>query len=112
MYANSENCLLVIARERGEVVGAVSGIPLHESNKEEDKKLFAAKKIPAEGVFYLGEIISLREYLKSDVEQRLYQHFEEAVLGSGKYNTIVVCEIERDAEDPKKPLGDFPSEVL
>lgn len=111
MYANSKNSLLVVAKNGEEIIGAVTGIPLQDSNKEQDKKLFSAKNIPLESTFYLGEIVSAQQYLKSDIQQKLYQHFEKAVVGLGSYKTIILCEIERGAEDPKKPLGHSPSEM-
>jgi len=110
LYANSENSLLAVAKNGEEVVAAVTGIPLLES-AEENIKLFAQKGIPAEHLFYLGEIVLSQEYQKSGVQQELYQQFEKAVIGLKRYDAIVVCEIERGSEDSKRVSSALSSEV-
>lgn len=110
MYANSENALLAVAKKGQEIVGAVAGIALSET-QEMHKKQWIQQQIPAENVFYLGEIVLLQEYLKSDLQEKLYQQFEKGVRGLKRYDSIVVCEIERDPKDYKKPANSLSSEV-
>ncbi len=110
LYANSENSLLAVAKNGSEVVGAVSGIPLLESAGE-NIKLFAEKRISAEHLFYLGEIVVSQEYQKSDLQQKLYQQFEKAVIDLKGYDEIVVCEIERGLRDSQRPMAPFSSAV-
>ena len=110
MYSNSENSLLAIAKKEEEIVGIASGLPMLES-KEENKRLYAEKQIPGEHVFYLGEVVLSQEYQNTDVQERIYQQFEKAVIDLQKYHTIAVCEIERDPQDPKKPISTFSSEI-
>jgi hypothetical protein len=109
MYVNSEDSVLAIAKKGEELVGIASGLPMLES-KEENKRLYAEKKIPGEHVFYLGEVVLCHEQ-NTDVQERIYQEFEKAVIGLQKYHTLAVCEIERDPEDSKKPSSAFSSEV-
>lgn len=101
MYANSDNALLVVAKKDQEVVGAVAGIALLETH-DEHKKLWADLPMSSQNLFYLGEIVLLPEYQKSDLQEKLYQQIEQAVRGLNKYHSIVVCEIERNAETPKQ----------
>jgi hypothetical protein len=110
MYANSENSLLAVAKKGQEVVGAIAGIALSET-QEMHKKQWIQQKIPADNVFYLGEMVLLHEYLKSDLQEKLYQVFEQAVRGLKRYDSMVVCEIERDPKDSKRPANSLSSEV-
>lgn len=111
MYAKSKDSLLVIAKNGDEIVGAVTGIPMLES-KEENKQLYAQKQIPAEHIFYLGELVLSQDYQKSDLLERLYLQLENAVKGLERYSLLAVCEIERSPEDTKKPVSALSSEVL
>lgn len=111
MYAKSKDSLLVIAKNGDDIVGAVTGIPMLES-KEENKQLYAQKQIPAEHIFYLGELVLSQDYQKSDLLERLYLQLENAVKGLERYSLLAVCEIERSPEDTKKPVSALSSEVL
>lgn len=111
LYATSENSLLILAKRGEEYIGCVAGLPLFES-QEENVQLFTQHKIPANRLFCLGEIVLFHATEQSDVAEKLYEQFEGAVIELKQYDTIFVCEIEREAHDPKKPLGAFSSEVI
>ena len=105
MYGNSENTLLVVAKRDDEVVGAILGLPLPES-PEENKEAFQDLEISPEDLFYLGDNIVIRELKIGNVQEQMYHQFEGAVNHLKKYRGIVVCEIERDVNDPKKITND------
>lgn len=111
MYANSENSILVVAKKGEEVVGAVAGISLLETHAMH-KKLWDQQEVLAENIFYLGELVLLQDYRRSDLQERLYQQLEQAVQGLKKYDSIIVCEIERDPKDSKKIENASSSEIL
>lgn len=105
MYSNSENTLLVMAKRGEEIIGAVIGLPLPES-PEENKDAFQEAGMLQEELFYLGDSIVTKEFKTSNVQEQMYHKFESAVKHLEKYRGIVVCEIERDVNDPKKVAND------
>ncbi len=109
IYGNSENTLLVMAKKDDVVVGAVIGLPLPES-PEENKEAFQSIEMSPEELFYLGDSIVIRELKTDDVQKQMYDRFETEVKQLGKYRGIVVCEIERDIDDPKKSANNNPYE--
>jgi homospermidine synthase len=48
----------------------------------------------------------IKELKIGDVQEQMYLQFERAVKHLKKYRGIVVCEIERDMNDPKKIAND------
>ncbi|HEY2810130.1 MAG TPA: hypothetical protein VGJ00_01905 [Rhabdochlamydiaceae bacterium] len=107
-YARSEHSLLAIAKTGQEVIGVVAGLPLLESLNE-NKKLFTHEEISAENAFYIGEIVISGKNRNSNMEQKLYQEFEKSIRDLKKYNTLLVCEIER--KDSKKQENPFSAET-
>lgn len=103
MYSRTEDAMLVIAENNDEVVGVITGLPLTES-MEEIKGLFIEKNIPAERIFYLGEIILLPEYRSKNIGYMMYQQFEKAVEEMEFYEKIALCEVLRTENDLRKPL--------
>ena len=104
MYSRTEDAILVIAEDNDEVVGVITGLPLTES-MEEIKGLFIEKNIPAERIFYLGEIILLQEYRSKNIGYMMYQQFERAVKELEFYEKIALCEVVRTENDLRKPLN-------
>ncbi|MEC7838747.1 MAG: GNAT family N-acetyltransferase [Chlamydiota bacterium] len=104
MYSRTKNAILVIAENDNEVVGAITGLPLAES-MQEIKDLFVKKNIPAERIFYLGEIILLPEYRNKNIGFMMYQQFEKAVNEMQLYKKIALCEVVREEKDLRKPQG-------
>ena len=105
-YANSENTLLVVAKRDDEVVGAIIGHPLPES-LEENKEAFQGTEVSREDLFYLGDNMVIRELKSGNLREQMYWEFESAVKYLRKYKGIVVCEIERDENDPKKITNNY-----
>ena len=104
MYSRTEDAMLVIAEDNQEVVGAITGLPLTKS-MEEIKCLFIEKTIPADRIFYLGEIVLLQEYRNKNIGYMMYQQFEKAVKEMQLYEKIAICEVVRIENDLRKPLG-------
>lgn len=105
-YSNSENTLLVLAKSGENIVGAVIGLPLPES-LEENKDAFQNIEVSPCELFYLGDNMVIKELKASSVQEQMYHQFEHAVKQLGKYKEIVVCEVERDVDDPKKITNDI-----
>lgn len=108
-YGNSENTLLVVAKRNDEIVGAIIGHPLPESLKE-NKEAFQCTVVSREDLFYLGDNMVIRELKIGNLREQMYWKFENAVQYLKKYKGIVVCEVERDKNDPKKITNDYSDE--
>lgn len=105
IWSNSENTLLVVAKRNDKVVGVIIGLPFSES-PEENKQAFQNLETSPEDLFYLGDNIVIQELKVGNVQKQMYHQFERAVKQLKKYKEIVVCEIERDVNDPKKIAND------
>ncbi len=102
MYSQSQNSMLVIAQDHDQVIGAITGVPIADS-MEEITDLFREKKMPTDGVYYLGEIVLLKEYRKKNLGYAMYKEFEKAVKSFKAYNKLALCEIDRSGTNLKKP---------
>ncbi|NDD99406.1 GNAT family N-acetyltransferase [bacterium] len=107
IYSMTKDAILVIAEDHEDVIGVVTGLPLLDS-MDEVKRLFMKKSIPADRIFYLGEIILLPEHRGKNIGYRMYQQFEKAVFEKGLYEKIALCEVVRAENDLRKPLDYTP----
>jgi len=107
-YAASKNSVVILAKDKGKIVGAVTGIPLSELDKI-FLMPFMEKHIPTKAQYYLGEILLLKEYRGKGNGYKLYSMFEEWVRQKGKYQKIVIAEVVRPANDPRKPKDYIPT---
>ena len=103
MYSQTKDAILGIAEDNHKVVGAITGLPLTKS-MEEIKSLFTEHKIPAERIFYLGEIVLLQEYRNQNIGYTMYEQLEKAVKAAKLYEKIALCEVVRADNDLRKPL--------
>lgn len=100
LYANSEDSLLTVAKQGHEVIGIIAGLPLVDSQTE-NKKLFDSKEIPAASTFFLGEIVMAEKHHNNHLGQKLYHQLEESLKKLKKYDTVLVCEVERNDSKQK-----------
>ena len=103
-YSQTEGSILVIAEDHDQIAGAVTGLPLVES-MEEIRQVFMDKGILCEQIFYLGEILLLPEYRNQKIGYGMYREFEQAVKNKGVFKELALCEILREENDIKKPIG-------
>ncbi|HEX2580239.1 MAG TPA: GNAT family N-acetyltransferase [Rhabdochlamydiaceae bacterium] len=101
-YSSSKNGILAVVKDGEKIVGAVSGKPLAET-EEVLLVPFAQKKLPIQSVFYLGEIMLLKEYRGKGIGYQLYTRFEEAVKQKNQHIHMALVEIIRQDHDPRKP---------
>ena len=99
-YATSDEGIYAIAKDNGKVVGAVTGLPVCDY-LDEIKAPFLKEGITMDGVFYLGEMLLLKEYRGKSLGKQMHQEFERLV--KEKYQKIILCEIHRMKNDPRKP---------
>ena len=60
-----------------------------------------------EKIFYLGEIVLLREYRGQGVGATLYEMFEQFVKKNTQYAHIALCEVIPKKNDPRQATGYF-----
>lgn len=106
-YSICKNSLLLLAKDGKKVVGAITGIPLEEAQSS-FRRIFFKNRIPVSDVYYLGEIILLKEYRKGGIGALLYDHFEQLVREKALYTSIAIAEVVKDGKDPQKPKDYIP----
>jgi GNAT superfamily N-acetyltransferase len=102
LYSGSQNSLLLLAKDGGKVIGAISGIPLKETSKVY-WGVFSENSISLDDIYYLGELILLKEYRSGGIGTRLYDHFEKLIREKKIYTTIAFAELAESGDDPQKP---------
>ncbi len=98
MYSMSSNSILVIARDGDKVIGMATAIPLNETSSDY-WKIFSDKKIPIDAIFYLGEMVLLKEYRGKGIGSRIYHQLEKLVKERGLYKKITLSEVDRGGDD-------------
>lgn len=100
-YAKSKNSLFIIAKDQDRVIGCLTSTAaidvLHEVWAE------ALRAIPVDSLFYLGDLLILKEYRNQRLGTKMYDLFEKTVREGKKYSQITFHEIVRPKDDPKRP---------
>ncbi|MBM3207703.1 MAG: GNAT family N-acetyltransferase [Chlamydiae bacterium] len=78
-YVLSKNSILILARDKGQIVGALTGLPLLEAD-EMFRIVFEKNPFPIDSIFYLGEILLIKEYRGKGIGFKMYTMFEELVM--------------------------------
>ncbi len=97
--------IVILAKEEGKVVGAITGHPLVEA-PERMTKTFRSSGTPIDDMYYLGDILLKKEYRGQKIGQKMYEEFLSCVLVRPEFKKVLFCEIVRDKDDPRRP-GDF-----
>jgi GNAT superfamily N-acetyltransferase len=103
IYSNSKHSICILAQDNQRIIGAAIGFSLVEAGHE-FQKTFENHATPLEKIFYLGEIMLLKEYRHKGLGHALYNSFEKAVRSTNQYAELAICEVIRSENDPKKPL--------
>ncbi len=102
MYSSSENSLVILAQDGQKIVGAATGVPLKETSADY-WEIFSKKGISIDEIFYLGELILLKDYRSEGIGNRLFDEFEKRVAEKHQYPKITICEVSRAKNDPQRP---------
>jgi GNAT superfamily N-acetyltransferase len=95
-----DNTICVIAKDGSAIVGIIIGTPLQEVFK---RLLEPLTEAPIEKMFYLADILVLKSYRGQQIGHTLYQLFEKEVQKTGLFTNILIREIFKSPDDPKKP---------
>jgi ribosomal protein S18 acetylase RimI-like enzyme len=107
MYQNSKDSFFIIAKDGDKVIGAITGMPLHES-ADDCTEVYLEKNIPTIGIYYVGEIIVLNEYRDQGLGHKMWTEFENQVRALKHYKQLAIRELEAPEKDPNKPKNYIP----
>jgi hypothetical protein len=102
----SRHGLFVLAFDDGHLVGAASGRPLGDESVRYQRP-FRERGVAVEEVFLLGEPVLLPEFLGLGLGHLFFDERERHARRAG-FATTALCELERDADDPRCPPGTLP----
>ena len=103
-FLSSQGSLAVVAKEGKKVIGAVTGKPLIETS-DQIIKVFEEKGHSVHTMFYLMDLMLLKEYRGRGLGQKLYRSFEIHVKNHLQFPTLAFCEVVRPREDTRRPAG-------
>ncbi len=102
-YGKYSDTIVAMAFDQGKLIGVATGIPLQSAGKYQDP--VRAKGFDPRAMFYLGELVVEKQYRKQGLGKLLYDHLEAAVKSEGKYDSMILYQIEDSRYDAKKPAG-------
>lgn len=100
-YTNCPESILVIVKDKEEVVGVSSAIPL-EFETSECQQPFIDSQLPINSIFYFGESVLLPQYRGTGVYRSFFHERENAARNYGSH-MAAFCAVERDENDPRRP---------
>jgi GNAT superfamily N-acetyltransferase len=98
MFGDSALCIIAI--DGSAIVGIIIGIPLQDAFK---RLLEPLTEAPIQKMFYLADLLVLKSYRGQRIGHTLYELFEKEVQKTGQFTTIIIREIFKSHDDPKKP---------
>ena len=103
-YRDCPDSLLVVAQDRGKVVGISTAFPLVSAMSQSMKleSAFVSHHRPMSDYFYLGESILLPAYRGSGVYKEFFRYREAAAREHGSSHALFFA-IERPDSHPAKP---------
>jgi hypothetical protein len=111
IYTDAEDGIAVIAKDQGKIIGAITGLPLKDA-PDMFSSIFKQHQIPLDPIFYLGEIVLLKQYRGKRIAFLIGATFEKQVKKMGRYKQLAICEIKRAEDDPKRPADYIPSTTV
>lgn len=110
-YARSADSVFVLAFDGDTVVGASTGLPLADDSAE-FRAPFDASGIDASRVFYFGESVLLPAYRGCGIGHAFFDHREAYARSLGRFDLTAFCAVDRDVDDPHRPVGHRGNEVF
>lgn len=104
VYAGSPDSLFVLAIDRGEVVGASTGMPLADESAA-FQLAFREQGIDPARVFYFGESVLRRPWRGRGIGHRFFDEREAWARRLGRFSMTAFCAVERAPDDPRAPPG-------
>lgn len=110
-YMKNSNSCLFIAKKEKKIIGLVTGLPLAEMD-ESFTAPFTQASLPIQSIFYLGEILLLKEFRGQGIGYQMYKCFEDELRKWPRFTHIAILRMRYNPDDvrrPKdyKPLDEF-----
>ncbi|MHB8763693.1 MAG: GNAT family N-acetyltransferase [Deferrisomatales bacterium] len=109
-YTASPRSTVVVALDRGRVVGASTGVPLADETAEVQRPFLAAGIDPAP-IFYCGESVLLGAYRGRRLGVRFFEEREAHARALG-LGVSAFCGVDRWADDPRRPPDYVPLDAF
>lgn len=106
LFASSSDAFFIVAKGESQLVGAISGIPLDFAQKE-IRDAFCQSTIESGGYYALCDILVLKEHRNRKIGSILYKEFENQLLKMKRYTKLVLWQIVRAQDDPRRPNDYF-----
>lgn len=101
-YVKSSSSLLFFAKNEGKIIGIVTGIPLLEMD-DSFTAPFTQASLPLQPIFYLGEILLLKEFRGQGIGYQMYKRFEDELKKWPRFTQIAILRMKYDCHDVRKP---------
>ncbi len=101
-YADSKNCVFVLAKVNRNVVGVATGLPLQEAD-EAFQKPFIDQRLPVEQYFYFGESVLDKAFRGRGIGH-IFFDAREAFAWQLGLQVTTFCAVQRPLEHPLRPL--------
>lgn len=101
-FSASDDALIVVARDRAEIVGVSTASPLvgHADAFAAPFEHFGFDPLR---VFYFGESVLLSQYRGSGIGKLFFEHREQHARALGAYDCIAFCAVIRSPDDVRCP---------
>lgn len=106
LFANSNESMLIIAKDNHQIIGAISGLPLDMAQKE-IREVFIQSEIEIKDYYALCDVIVLKQYRSKGVGSILCEEFLKQLQKKKRYKKLVLWQIVKAPDDPKRPKSYF-----
>lgn len=110
-YAQTPECLIVLAFDGDRVVGASTAVPMKHETLE-FRQPFHTHHYPIEQVFYCGESVLLPAYRGQGVGVRFFEEREAHARRLGGFRWSCFCAVDRPADHPRRPADYVPLDAF
>jgi GNAT superfamily N-acetyltransferase len=106
-YLECAHSVVVLVMDKGQVVGASTGLPLSFETEACQRPFRDSGQDPAT-IFYCGESVLLPDYRGRGVYRAFFDGREQHARALGGFTRIVLCGVERPADHPRRPVDYAP----
>lgn len=101
-FIQTPESLIVVLKDNGHIVGAITGLPLQYEDAEIIQP-WSAHNHPIDKVYYFSELLIYPEYRGKGLGQKIFDLAEKTVADLHKYDTFALITVIRPDSHPSKP---------